>query len=66
MFQRLDISCAEQTVCHSMASEIAHTGHQCANAILRCFARPDTALLVRAFVSYVRPQRDIAVTTFDA
>ena len=37
-------------------SEIAHKGHQRANAILRCFVSPYTALLVRAFVTYdVRP-----------
>jgi len=32
-------------------SEIARKGHQRANAISRCFASRDTALLVRAFVT---------------
>ena len=35
--------------------EIARKGHQRANAILRCFVTRDSALLVRAFVCYVRP-----------
>jgi len=35
--------------------KITRKGHQRANAILRCFVTRDSALLVRAFVCYVRP-----------
>jgi len=35
--------------------EIVRKGHQRANAILRCFVTRDNAMLVRAFITYVRP-----------
>ena len=35
--------------------EIVRKGHQRANAILRCFVTCDNAVLVRAFITYVRP-----------
>ena len=35
--------------------EIVRKGHQRANAILRCFVTRDNAVLVRAFITYVRP-----------
>jgi len=42
--------------CHHMhIGEIVRKGHQRANVILRCFVTRDNAVLVRGFITYVRP-----------